>query len=329
MTLISIHASACKHVLRTVQTIDYELHSHPIDFNTPYCHDCMQRWHREEAPEPDQLRSVGVDEDMEDCARTLANMALAPDAAFANSPWGTPYYERAVEQVSGFNNGDEQRMMPFVSDNAIVYDSVEDSASAAVSRDMAPDNERAYSFSPMCTIEPPANDAPQTIPADAYLEVPGAPMWTIETSSLNPNSWSAECTTAQYAATYLGPQAFRSSTTSPNTITNTITSPNREFIRRRYIASRERRRMQGLLDGFDNFNLQTDPRQASAEENDKAEHMTWLRERLMFARAWEEPLEMVMEEFEWKWGFGVLDFEGGFKACWDAGYDGVGKGMLM
>lgn len=44
--LVAIVASCCKHVLQAKHTLQYKVKSHPIDFNTPYCKACTEKWNK-------------------------------------------------------------------------------------------------------------------------------------------------------------------------------------------------------------------------------------------------------------------------------------------
>ena len=142
--------------------------------------------------------------------------------------------------------------------------------------------------------------------------VPGAPNWTIETSSHGPS-----CGGFRNRPMPSGSFKKRRMSSGPHRSTNAfpLFELSYDAIRARFAAVAERVRMQKLIGSFDAMELQPHPSKLSAEENDKLEHMTWLRARLTKAMMQGEELDVVLNEFEKMWGFGVLDFAGGIEAC--------------
>jgi hypothetical protein len=278
MSHIGIYASICRHVCRIVPLSSLPHPYDPVDYTVQFCDKCLDpnfvgyypssREASEFELQPKQHGPFTLDQEMEQCTTTLAGMDLVGNVTFDG-------HATQMANRTGKCGVEEYMQQCDTENNDIIYHSIEsDSAS----------------FSSIDTT------------------VPGAPMWTIETSSHGPSC-----------------DGFKSRPTPSGTLRNTIrTTTNNNLplfelsydaIRARFNATAERVRMQKLVGQFDAMELQPHPSKLSAEENDMLEHTVWLRARLTEAMMQGEELGVVMDEFEKIFGFGVLDFAGGIEAC--------------
>jgi len=291
MSYINIYASACKHILRTVDASTYTYQSHPIDFNTPYCAGCLAVLEREAAPEPEAFRRMGINHDMEDCAMTLEQMALGNQSNIT-----TPLWNSQTEEAYAGQHGGEQHMPQYEGAYGIVYDSIE-----------------------------PRTPVQRSPEPDRFQERPGAaPLWTLKSSSFaDENGFMGSFSPLQDDG--LGNGSPPTSESSGSLIsTSNDNSITRAEARARYEASRERNRIGRLLDKMSELSIASRER-AGCFGNDgdgrgEPEHVVWLRQRLVQAQCWNESLGKVDEDFERRYGFDLLEVEGGLEMCFDAGF---------
>jgi len=283
MSHIGIYASICRHVCRIVPMSSIPYPYDPIDYTVQFCNKCLDPnfvGHlspKEEASEPgSQPTTLTLDQEVNQCATRLAGMGLEGGMAV------NEHTVQAAQQMG--KCGIEEYMQQCDADNNdIVYHSIESDSAR---------------FSPIDT------------------SVPGAPNWTIETSSHGSSCGSFE--NKPMPSGNLKNRPLPSGTLrTANRTTNSfpLFEVSYEAIRARFATISERARMQKLVGQFDAMDLAPHPSKLSAEENDILEHMKWLRARLTQAMMQGEELDVVMNEFEQMWGFGVLDFAGGMEAC--------------
>jgi len=279
MSVIGIYASICRHVCRIVPMSSIPYPYDPVDYTVQFCDKCLDPNFsgyypsREEELEPgSQPTAFTLEQDVNQCATRLAGMGLEGDMTCDR------HSVQAAEQ-RGRCTIEEYMQQCDADNNDIVYHSIEsDSAS----------------FSSIDT------------------SVPGAPHWTIETSSHGPT-----CDGFKDRPMPSGSFKRRRMSTRPPPSTNAfpLFELSYDAIRARFAEVAERVRMQKLVGQFDAMQLQPHPSKLSAEENDKLEHMVWLRARLTQAMMQGEELDVVLNEFRQMWGFDVLDFAGGIEAC--------------
>lgn len=283
MSHIGIYASICRHVCRIVPLSSIAYPYDPVDYNVQFCEKCLDPNFlecypsREEALKLEvQPATFNLDQEANQCAKRLASMSLGGNVSFDR------HATQAAPQMG--KCGIEEYMQQCDTDNNdIVYHSIESDSAR---------------FSPVDT------------------SVPGAPHWTIETSSHGSSCGGFKnkpmpSGSFKKTPTPSGPLCTANRTTNAFPLFEL----SYDAIRARFAAISERARMQKLVGQFDAMDLQPHPSKLSAEENDQLEHMKWLRARLTQAMMQGEELAVVMNEFEQMWGFGVLDFAGGMEAC--------------
>lgn len=249
-----------------------------------------------------------MDYDMEDCARGVARMGLEHDNMQTTSPWASQIEE-------GYMADGEQHMPQYAGECGIVYDSID-----------------------------PRTPVQRSPPAEKYFERDGAaPFWSVETSSFADGGGFVGSfsplqddglgvynlhtpPTSDASNTSIAPPSSSSkassSCSSSSSIKKSITE--RAEARARYEASRDRNRLGRLMDKMSELCI-VDPRASRphSQDNgklDEPEHIIYLRHRLIQAQSLHETLGAVDEDFERRYGFDLLEVEGGLEMCLDAGF---------
>lgn len=275
---------------------------------SPIRHGCSligyMRRRREAAPEPEDVRHLGIDYEMEDCVMGLTRVGLSEqkDAGVAR-PWdfwgcdgdecGEEELETGGQGGGGGERGDEGcgGVYGSVGEFSPIYHSVEGD---------------------YCSIPHQMIDGDLT---------------TMRITNSDDNLDDVACY-LPLQELYAGPDPCFSSTPPSDSSTVNTRDYDRDAVRRRYQVLRNQNRMNILSSYIDNLHIAAHPSDTQTCHTDGRDgddeevkgYITWLHQRLIKARYENESLGKVDEEFYARFGLDMLDLEGALRLCFEYGF---------
>lgn len=241
---------------------------------------------------------------MEDCARGVAGMGLGDHTGMSMSMTQTTLPPWNAEMEEGYMADGEQHMPQYAGEYGIVYNSIEP-------RTPVQRSPKADGAAPYWSVETSSfADGGGLVGSFSPLQDDGLGYTQTPTTSNAPSTPPTSGTPSS------------SSNSSCSSIKKSITE--RAEARARYEASRDRNRLGRLMDKMSELCIapsHTHTHTHTQPHNqEEPEHIHYLRHRLLQAQRLHETLGAVDEDFEKRYGFDLLEVEGGLEMCLDAGF---------